>query len=322
MSVAGNGEILKVKKNAVVFLVRSTERDILDLNKCLQSLALNLPNTSKSADLIFFHENFFEDYASGIIIPEPFMSNSVFFQEVDLGIPGHYEAFIKDQIPEYFPHPTHGNGPVSFGHIGFSIGYRSMCRFFTFGIFQEKLFREQNYEYILRLDTDSFFIKGNDIDLFQWARTNDTAYGFIESAIQWDHPKVSKKFKQTALHALVRINLHYFFRALVIPKSRMYYTNFELMKVEFFQSIHWNDFSRYLDSSGGFYLYRWGDAITRYMGVNSMLKRSSRRAIPGGIVYQHGAQYSSSDRQSMQARFLRNAFALRKHNMRKPKFSR
>ncbi len=308
-----------MRKNAIVFLVRGSAKDILDLNQCLQSIVLHLPNTSKSADLVFFHENFFEDYASKIVIPEPFMSNSIFFQEVNLGIPGHYEASIRDQIPEYFPHPTHGNGPVAFGHIGFSIGYRSMCRFFTLGIFQESVIREQNYEFILRLDTDSLFIKGNDIDLFQWARTKNVTYGFIESAIQWDHPKVSTKFKQTALYALARINLRYFFRALLIPKSRMYYTNFELMKVDFFQSIHWKNFARYLDSSGGFYLYRWGDAITRYMGVNSMLKRSSRRPIPGGIVYQHGGQYSSADRQSMRARFQRNASRLGKQSRRKTK---
>ena len=319
MSLTGNEEILNVRKNAIVFLVRGSDKDILDLNKCLQSIVLHLPNTSVNADLIFFHENFFEEYASKIVIPETLMSNCIFFQEVDLGIPSHYEVSIKEQIPEYFPHPTHGNGPVAFGHIGFSIGYRSMCRFFTFGIFQEEIICEQNYEYILRLDTDSLFIKGNDLDLFQWARKGNITYGFIESAIQWDHPKVSRKFKRTALSALARINLRFFFRALLIPNSRMYYTNFELMKVEFFRSIHWNDFSRYLDSSGGFYIHRWGDAIIRYMGVNSMLKRSSRRAIPGGIVYQHGGQYSSKDRQSIRARIQRNVSRLGKQNRRNTK---
>lgn len=308
--ITGIGDFRIVIENAIVFLVRSSENDIIDLNKCLKSLELHLPNTSKNADLIFFHESSFEDFFPKIVIPEIFMSNAIQFCEVDLGIPAHYENSLKEKIPEYFPHPTHGKGPVAFGHVGFSIGYRSMCRFFSFGIFQEDVFRNKKYNYILRLDTDSLFIKGNAINLFEWVNSNSIIYGFIESAIQWDHPKVSRNFKRTALKALLPINWLYFLRALLIPKSRMYYTNFELMKVDFFQSSRWDKFSKHLDSTGGFYLYRWGDAIVRYLGVNSMVKKSARCAIPAGIVYQHGGQYSSGDRQRLRARLQRNASRL------------
>ncbi len=303
-----------MRKNAIVFLVRSSRNDILDLNKCLKSLEVHLPNTSKNADLIFFHERNFEEFYRQIIIPELFEANAIHFCEVDLSVPSHYQNSVREGILEFYPHPTHGNGPVDFGHIGFSIGYRSMCRFFTFGIFQETVLTTNHYDYVLRLDTDSLFIKGSDIDLFEWAKSNSIIYGFIESAIQWDHPKVSKKFKQTALVSLSRISLLYFFRGLFIPKSRMYYTNFEIMNVEFFQTSRWKRFSMHLDNSGGFYLHRWGDAIVRYMGVNSMVKKSARQPIPQGIIYQHGGQYSSGDKQSLRARLQRNASRLGKNN--------
>ena len=46
-----------------------------------------------------------------------------------------------------------------------------------------------------------------------------------------------------------------------------YYTNFEIGYLPFFRSEPYQSYFRHLDSEGGFYYYRWGDAPIRLLGV-------------------------------------------------------
>ena len=84
------------------------------------------------------------------------------------------------QIPKFVPHPYLPNAQ------GFGLGYRHMCRFFSGEIFKHPIL--QNYQYVWRLDTDSFILQKIDYNVFDRMKSNDSLYGYIN--IQHDHIKM------------------------------------------------------------------------------------------------------------------------------------
>lgn len=264
--------------------------DVASLNASLRSLHDHLAPTLKDADLIIFCEESFREFQN--FVEAPWIGHPVIrYEIVDLHVPESTEERILNQIPEYFPHPTHGNGPIAYGHPGFTIGYRSMCRFFSGTLFAHPSLLE--YEYFMRMDTDSFFLKGTSSSLFKWAKDNEVDYGYIKSAIQQDHPAVTKGFKRTCVAYFRKISFLTQLKALTSRRNRIYYTNFEIGRLSFFRSKKWIMFFDHLDATGGFYLNRWGDAIVRYLGVNVLLPRKNRKPIPRGFVYKHGGTFYS-----------------------------
>lgn len=289
-------------KNAIVILVRNDWRDIVDLNECLVSITDNIPESLIDTDFLFFHEDGFDEYREGIKLPE-LIRNRATFHLVDLMPPANLKFKKPLVIPEFVPHPTHSNGPIAFGHPGFSLGYRGMCRFFGATIFRREEIKP--YAYIMRLDTDSRFLKGNGESLFNWAAENDLVYGYIKSANQWDHIDLFRGLKyQSLAYFLVSKNYGSFIKALFTRRGRVYYTNFEINQVEFFASAEWQNYFDYLDRSGGFYTRRWGDHILRYMGVNALIGRKYRKPLRAGYIYQHGGVFDTSERQSWRPRWL------------------
>ncbi|CAF1122622.1 unnamed protein product [Rotaria sordida] len=66
-----------------------------------------------------------------------------------------------------------------------SIGYRFMCQFWSHTVFHHPLIKN-NYDYIMRLDDDSYFLEPFDYDLFEYAYKNKLDY--IYRALAWDIP--------------------------------------------------------------------------------------------------------------------------------------
>lgn len=292
--------------NAIVILVRNDYRDIMDLNECFKSIQESIPETLLDCEVVIFHESGFNSFKEEIVIPKGKFPK-VIFLEISLSVPQNISEKFGTRILDFYPHPTHGNGPLGFGHPGFTIGYRSMCRFFSAEIFVLDIVRDKGYEYLMRLDTDSRFLKGSGESLFTWAELNQISYSFIQSAVQWDNFKMIKYFKITALRYFASKGIKYFLKALFVPRGKVYYTNFEICKVQFFASKQWQSFYDEIDATGGFYLHRWGDHIFRFMGVNVLLKKKERSPIPGGFVYQHGGTFSSEDRASFRPHWLSKA---------------
>lgn len=299
-----NGKIAyNLIMNAIVILVRNDYRDIMDLNECFKSIQKAIPETLLDCEIVIFHESGFSKYKDEIVFPnEPFPE--VVFSEVSLDVPQEIAVRFGSRILEYYPHPTHGNGPLGFGHPGFTLGYRSMCRFFSAQIFSTEIVRRKEYVYLMRLDTDSRFLEGNGSSLFSWAESNNVSYSYIKSAVQWDNFKMIKFFKLTSLRYFAALGFNFFLKALCVPRGKVYYTNFEICKVEFFASKQWQSFFHEIDATGGFYLHRWGDHIFRFMGANVLLEKKQRLPIPGGFVYEHGGTFRSEDRASIRPHWM------------------
>jgi hypothetical protein len=182
-----------------------------------------------------------------------------------------------------------------------------MCRFFSAEVFLSEIVRLKNYQYLMRLDTDSRFLRGGGTSLFSWAESNQISYSYIKSAVQWDNFKMIRHFKLTALRYFASLGITNFLKAVRVPRGKIYYTNFEICKIDYFSSKEWQGYFNKVDATGGFYLRRWGDAIFRYMGVNVLLKKRHRQPIPDGFVYQHGGIFRSGDRASIRPHWLSKA---------------
>lgn len=260
--------------NCILYLVRSSDQDVEDFNKSLRLVEENLLPYTNSTDVLVFCEESFEEYKSKVET-----NLNLRYETIEFKVPD-YPQEILDQIPEFFPHPTHGNGPVAWGHPGFSMGYRHMCRFFSGELYNNGVIKE--YDYYLRLDTDSFIHTPLNYDIFKWAEEVGCYYGFIAPAIQKDNPKVIEGLWET-VNELIPENF--------IEEGMMFYTNFELGKVSWFLTSEYMRFYNELDKTGGFYTKRWGDAPVKYIGINLLME--PEHIIPvQGFTYQHGAVYT------------------------------
>ena len=161
-------------KNAIIYLVRSSNNDINMLKTSIDLLIKNFINLDK-VDIIIFHE---ESLRPAINLIKTFHKN-IIFEEISFSLPEFYNQF---QILQNYPHPF-VNG------MSFSIGYRHMCRLFSGEIFKHPKIKE--YDNYLRLDTDSYIHK-MDFDLFDFVEKNKIYYGYIEQAVQYDEPGVTK----------------------------------------------------------------------------------------------------------------------------------
>jgi hypothetical protein len=258
--------------NCIIYLVRSSDEDIEMFNQSLSLLEKNLLKYTSGTDILVFVEDSFELYKEKVVTDLDLQYHTIQFEVPD------YPKEIADQIPEFFPHPTHGNGPIEWGHPGFSMGYRHMCRMFSGELYNFDVIRK--YNYYLRLDTDSYIHTPLNYDIFDWAKNNNCYYGFIAPAVQTDNPKVIEGLWEFVKESYPNN----------IPEGMMFYTNFELGKVDWFLTSPYMEFYNKIDKSGGIYTKRWGDAPIKFLGVNLFMPQENIQPVTG-FTYQHGAVY-------------------------------
>ena len=201
------------------------------------------------------------------------------------------KSYVKrkntDKYLKYFPSAANCK-------LSTSLGYRDMCKFFSIDVFSDKTLKD--VDYFIRLDTDSFFLlttKSFIKDLQQM----DCDYGYIKNTIQKEDKAVSLGFGK-CLYEFCHKNKSELFKsnnfinlcqdATLNPK--IFYTNFEVVKLSWARSNKHKKFLRYIVNSKGIYNYRWGDALIRYYVVN-LLEASVKEL--KGCLYKHSGIYDS-----------------------------
>ncbi len=265
------------KKNCILYLVRTSENDLQMLNKSLILLDHNLLAYTKAEDVILFHDPDFEPLKSKVYRPA---NGRIIFQKITFPV-------VPPGTPDIFPHPNPDQ--VAMGNLGFSIGYRHMCWFFSGGLYKEPIM--DSFKYYLRLDTDSYILSPVGYDIFEAMKTGGYKYGYIEDAVQQDDPAVIVDLWPTADRICTILRDSLIVKPLSeIPEGRMYYTNFELGEIEWFQKSAYNSFFKYIELWCGIYRHRHGDAPIKYIGVNLFLEDKYKLPVRG-FIYQHGAVY-------------------------------
>jgi hypothetical protein len=265
-------------KNAIVYLLNDNQKDKNNFRNSIGLLTKNYLNNFP-CDIICFHEQGFDKNEINLI--KEHVKFNIQFEEINFNLP-NYSQEILNQIPEYFPHPDFPDCQ------GFSIGYRHMCRFFAGEIFNQKIL--QKYDYVWRLDTDSFILDEIYYDIFSKMNENDANYGYIN--IQNDHDGVIKNLWETSYEYFKKIgDFKQFFETDKNKHFRkVYYTNFEIFKMSWFKSEEYQSFYKFIDESAGIYKYRWGDHVLRYIALNC-LSDTSKCLFYKDIKYYHSELY-------------------------------
>ena len=174
------------------------------------------------------------------------------------------------------------------------IGYRDMCKFFAFDVFQHGLVGK--CKYMVRLDTDSFFMNASK----SFARDLEHLvedYAYLRGTVQAEDKAVSVGFGRHL----------YMFKRQEGLENRMseswqricgeataspliYYTNFEVVRVQWALSYDVKKLADHVVDSNGIYRYRWGDALIRYYFVKLL---NARRKELKGVLYKHSGMYDS-----------------------------
>lgn len=251
-----------MKKNCIVYLVRTSEEDLENLNKSLSLVKENVLPNNPNVDILLFHEDSFIFFKSRVLE----LPNTIF-------VPVNFPTPPAD-APEIFPHPLPEQ--VAMGNLGFTMGYRHMCWFFTGGLWEQDIMKE--YKYSMRLDTDSYILSPMPA-LFNQMEAGGYKYAYIEEAIQKDNPLVC-----VGMWDMCYRDTHN------IEEYLMYYTNFEIYENEWFAGGLYYLFFKKIEASGRFYTHRYGDAPLRYLGVNLFMAPQHRLAIKG-FIYIHGGTY-------------------------------
>lgn len=217
-----------------------------DLNDLIKNLNEYFVKSNSHVDLLVFIEKKDESYINNVI---KYLGGDVIYHVIDNF--GDSMRF-KDEIPNKV--------------FGFSIEYRSMCRFFSGELF--KILRQYNYTHYLRLDTDSHFTEPVR-DIFKEFTDLNMSYGYI--TILNDSPEVTLSLTHEIRKYLHRnhINVQQFILNDHLEQLNfVYYNNFEMVKIQEFTNENHLSLYEHLDTINGFMKYRWGDSLFRFIYVN------------------------------------------------------
>lgn len=190
----------------------------------------------------------------------------LFLQEVQFTIPDHVHA-----------------SAVRFDIKCLSyVSYRHMCRFHAKQVYEQPIL--VGLDYVWRLDDDSLLPASINYDLFVFMHHRHFQYGYIKIHIDsydctvglWDAAKRYVKLKH--------IQSSYFDKW---TEPKIFYNNFEISALSLWTSKQYQDYINFIDSLGGIYYYRWGDAPIKSIAVTLFLPETATHLFTD-ITYQHG----------------------------------
>lgn len=172
-----------------------------------------------------------------------------------------------------------------------SVPYRNMCRFNSGFFFRHELL--QPYRYYWRVEPEVKFFCDVTYDPFKFMEANNKVYGFTISLVEWEAtiPTLWSTVKEFIVN-----NPEY-----VSPDNSIgylsgdhgesynlchYWSNFEIADMDFWRGEAYQKFFEFLDSKGGFYYERWGDAPVHSIAV-SLFARKDQVHFFGDIGYRH-----------------------------------
>lgn len=162
---------------------------------------------------------------------------------------------------------------------GGSESYRLMCRFFS-GFFY-KLEVMKQYDYSWRVEPGTELLCDINYDVFKFMRSNDKHYGFAVSIHEF--PDTIKTLWK-AVSNFIGLHSRFIAQDNLLPfisfdQGKSYnlchfWTNFEIADLNFFRSTAYETFFQFLDSTGGFFYERWGDAPVHSIAVSLFMSKS------------------------------------------------
>lgn len=168
---------------------------------------------------------------------------------------------------------------------GDSESYRHMCRFNS-GFFY-LLDGLKDYRYYWRVEPNVRFKCDINKDLFKIMKTGNYTYGWTmtmsedRNSIQTLWPTIKQYIQDKKPHFPVDSMLDFVSDDNSTTYNTCHYwSNFEIGDLSFFRSKEYTEFFEYLDSTGGFFYERWGDAPVHSIAVSLMLPKNKIKHFP------------------------------------------
>ncbi|ESK86125.1 glycosyltransferase family 15 protein [Moniliophthora roreri MCA 2997] len=153
-----------------------------------------------------------------------------------------------------------------------SVPYRNMCRFNSGFFFQHPLL--QPYRYYWRVEPEIEYTCDITYDPFEYMKDHDKIYGFTISFTEWEPtiPTLWETVKEFMDLYPQYVSENNAMRYLSDNGGRSYnlchfWSNFEIADMDFWRGEVYRKFFEFLDSKGGFYYERWGDAPVHSIAV-------------------------------------------------------
>ncbi|KAM0792249.1 hypothetical protein ACM66B_004943 [Microbotryomycetes sp. NB124-2] len=166
---------------------------------------------------------------------------------------------------------------------GGSESYRHMCRFNSGFFYRQKVLQE--YDWYWRVEPGIELKCDVDVDPFLFMEANNKVYGF--TIVLYEYERTIQTLWQTvkdfAKEHPEYIDPDNAMRFMVddanssLQDSRYnlchFWSNFEIADMRFWRSKAYSDFFEYLDSKGGFFYERWGDAPVHSIAASLFLPK-------------------------------------------------
>ncbi|KAL6120889.1 hypothetical protein NUSPORA_02302 [Nucleospora cyclopteri] len=155
--------------------------------------------------------------------------------------------------------------------------YHNMCRFFSKTFYKHPLVKD--FEYYWRIEPGVIYHCDIDGDPFYQLKSLNKKYGFVITIREFMQSIETLMVETAKFLALnrdrlpIKNNLRFMFDNGKYNGCH-FWSNFEIGSFEFFRSQLYNDYVDFLDSSGGFYYERWGDAPIHSIAVALFLDKS------------------------------------------------
>lgn len=243
-------------KGAIVYLLKNSSKDVNNIKQSLNLLDINFNDIYKYP-VVIFHEDLTEKRMQEI---RKSSNSKIIFEQVHFEIPSYVD---KKSVPEYL----YADG------YRFGIGCRHLGRFFSYDAYNHPVFKD--YNYVWRLDADSFMMGKINYDVFQYMEDNKIIFGYMVVLIE--HEEFRKNFAET---------VSAYFKKDIKWNGEYYYGNFSISNLDFWRSKEYTDYYNYIDRMGGIYKYRWGEQMLHYIAVQMFLKENQIHRFDD-IPYRH-----------------------------------
>ena len=157
---------------------------------------------------------------------------------------------------------------------GYGMGYRHMCRAFCGPLFRHPAL--SGFEFIWRLDSDSFLLNPPLSDPFVDMREGNASYAWVHAYRDepvfvtglWEH---TKRFLDARGIDSARIDAWVPGGHTWVETPMCFATNCFVARLSWLTSPEFTSYFEALDATNGFYAYRWGDACVHMLAVAALL---------------------------------------------------
>jgi alpha 1,2-mannosyltransferase len=263
---------------AIVILARNGDRE--GLEKSLTEFEKRFNHKYNYPYVFLNNEEFDNNFKNGI--------NHVISSSAQFGLIPKEHWSYPSWINQTYAKETRDQMEKDNVIYGGSESYRHMCRFNSGFFFMHPLLAQ--YDYYWRIEPDVHFFCDIDFDPFKFMRENNKKYSFVISFREFRStiPTLWKTTKEYVDSRKIEPTWFKFFEDKNNGDYNLchFWSNFEIADLRFFRSKQYLDYFQYLDSKGGFFYERWGDAPVHSLAVGLFLKKSEVHFF-NDIGYEH-----------------------------------